>query len=111
MDYDGMAVLGDELSEMALRINTKKALEAGAEIIAKEVRNRAPVLSGNLRDNGITYEIREDAAEIGWTDAGFYGRFHEYGTSKMAAKPYMRPAFEAVKDEAVKAMRKELLGG
>jgi HK97 gp10 family phage protein len=33
----------------------------------------------------------------------FYWRFVEFGTSKMAARPFMRPAFEAKKREAVDA--------
>jgi HK97 gp10 family phage protein len=35
----------------------------------------------------------------------FYGRFVEFGTSKMSAHPFMRPAFEAKKDAAIEAMR------
>jgi len=35
----------------------------------------------------------------------FYGRFVEFGTSKMGAKPFLRPAFEAKKDAAIEAMR------
>ncbi len=31
----------------------------------------------------------------------FYWRFVEFGTSKMAARPFMRPAFEAKKEEAI----------
>jgi HK97 gp10 family phage protein len=32
--------------------------------------------------------------EIGPTTAKFYGIFHEFGTAKMAAHPFMRPAFD-----------------
>ncbi len=35
----------------------------------------------------------------------FYARFVEFGTSKMSAKPFMRPAFEAKKEAAIEAMR------
>ena len=44
--------------------------------------------------------------------AAFYGKFVEFGTSKMAAHPFMRPAFEASKQAALtafeSAMRKEV---
>lgn len=44
--------------------------------------------------------------------AAFYGKFVEFGTSKMAAHPFMRPAFEASKQAAVtafeNALRKEV---
>lgn len=35
----------------------------------------------------------------------FYGFFVEFGTSKMSARPFMRPAFEAKRDAAIEAMR------
>ena len=35
----------------------------------------------------------------------YYGRFVEFGTSKMSARPFVRPAFEAKKDAAIEAMR------
>ena len=34
----------------------------------------------------------------------FYWRFVEFGTSKMAAKPFMRPAFQQSKDKAAQAI-------
>ena len=37
-------------------------------------------------------------------DDPFYWHFHEFGTSKMAARPFMRPAFEESKEEALGAM-------
>lgn len=37
-----------------------------------------------------------------------YGRFHEYGTSKMAAHPFLRPAFDAGRDEALRIFIAEM---
>lgn len=34
----------------------------------------------------------------------FYWRFVEFGTSKMPAKPFLRPAFEQSKHQAAKAI-------
>jgi HK97 gp10 family phage protein len=34
---------------------------------------------------------------------GVYGKFVEYGTGKMQARPFMRPAFHAVRERAVEA--------
>ncbi|MEO6147018.1 MAG: HK97-gp10 family putative phage morphogenesis protein [Sulfuriferula sp.] len=39
----------------------------------------------------------------------FYWRFIEFGTAKMAAQPFMRPAFEARKQAALDAIQKKLL--
>ena len=36
--------------------------------------------------------------------AAWYGTFHEFGTSKMARQSFMRPAFDARKEEATKAI-------
>ena len=38
----------------------------------------------------------------------FYGRFLEYGTSKMSAKKWLRPAFEAKRDQATATAVKSL---
>ena len=38
----------------------------------------------------------------------FYGKFVEFGTSKMAAKPFMRPAFNNNIDAAIGAVRARL---
>lgn len=41
----------------------------------------------------------------------YYWRFVEFGTSKMAARPFMRPAFEAKKEGAVEAIKQRLADG
>lgn len=41
------------------------------------------------------------------TDA-FYWRFFEYGSSKMAARPFIRPSYESKKGEALQAMKTKL---
>ena len=38
----------------------------------------------------------------------FYWRFHEFGTSKMPARPFIRPAFESQKEAAVTAIGAKL---
>lgn len=52
----------------------------------------------------------ETGAEIGisWRGRAFYGRFLEFGTSKMAAKPFLRPAFDAKKDESLTIFKDKL---
>jgi len=41
---------------------------------------------------------------VGGKFDAYYWRFVEFGTSKMAARPFMRPAFEVKKDEAIGAI-------
>jgi HK97 gp10 family phage protein len=40
--------------------------------------------------------------------AGFYGHLVEFGTSKMPAQPFMRPAWDAMQNTALVIMRAEL---
>lgn len=60
---------------------------------------KAPVLSGalkasiHLEGGGNDYQVTAKSTEGGATRD--YAHFVEYGTSKMRAQPYMRPAFVA----------------
>jgi HK97 gp10 family phage protein len=38
---------------------------------------------------------------VSWQGNAFYGRFLEFGTAKMAARPFLRPAFDARSGEAL----------
>jgi len=82
----------------------RQAIRAAARQLADEVRTRAPVgptgyLSSSIKSRDSRGERNQVAAKVA-TDA-FYARFVEYGTSKMAAKPFMRPAFDTQKDKLV----------
>jgi HK97 gp10 family phage protein len=55
----------------------------------------------NVRKDRVGKEYQTDG------DAYYY-KFIEFGTSKMAARPFMRPAFEAMKGQALDAMRDKM---
>jgi HK97 gp10 family phage protein len=109
------------------------AVGAGAAVIRKEAKSRAPVAEGPQRPDAPPPGTLQRAIYSKWirelsdwskqtfivsvkkgrkyrkagkkyTDA-FYWWFVENGTSKMAARPYLRPAFEAKKTEAIEAIR------
>lgn len=65
-------------------------IEQAAQTTALEARQRVPVDTGRLKE-GIRVEQQ---GKFAWrvTSKKFYGRFHEYGTVKMAAHPFMTPA-------------------
>ena len=113
------------------------AVNAGATVIREEAKARAPVSSGppvkgqappgTLKRALYQKQIREKSSALLQTfivgvrqgksakktsksriDA-WYARFVEFGTSKMAAKPFMRPAFEAKKEAAVQAIKSYLV--
>ena len=111
-EFDGFAELSQELNEIAKdcsETKRKQALEKGNDIIVKDARMRAPVRTGLLSRQGIVSEIiNADEVDIGWTEDAFYGRFLENGTSKMSARPHLRPAYEAKKNEVLQIMINEL---
>lgn len=98
-----------ELSKSADPARRKDALEDGAEIIVARARSLAPVRTGLLKREGIVKgNITGDFVDVGWTDDGFYGRFLEYGTSKMAPRSHLRPAYEQTKTQVVDVMLRKL---
>lgn len=112
----------------------KGSLFAATKIVRDEARLRAPVDTGKLqrnivafrdpdpRSSGVTeaYYItwrkgrrrgqkrRKDLATANSDKDAYYGRFVEFGTSKMPARPFLRPAFEALKDQALQKFKNEL---
>ncbi|KHS52548.1 HK97-gp10 family putative phage morphogenesis protein [Brevibacterium linens] len=94
----------DELANLAadLRAAGEKAQNMAADAIAKtaadisnDAKVFAPVRTGNLR-NSIGYDLMQDSggvgAEIGPTVS--YAPHLEWGTSVMAPRPFLGPAFD-----------------
>jgi HK97 gp10 family phage protein len=109
---------------------------AGANVIKKGAIQRAPdseephkltvdgqtvtVIPGNLRRNIINKRVPKNQTNLtaeylvtvrGKAKAGFasrYGRLVEFGTVKMAAQPFLRPAFDTGKEKAVSEIAKKL---
>lgn len=121
------------VSESVLR----QAAVAGIRVIHAEVKLRAPVDKGIyegklgkhppgfLREH-IIIAYDDEASVPGriasylvtWSKEAFYGRFLEFGTSKMPAQAFLRPGYEAKKraaaaavDEVIQRKAKELIGG
>ena len=106
-----------------------RALSKGAAIIRDEARQIAPRDTGEMaRDimikkartergsSLLTFQVfvrtgkksRLAGKKRNVSRDSFYWRFVEFGTAKMAAKPFMRPAFERMKVQAVEAIRDSL---
>ncbi|WP_367394524.1 HK97-gp10 family putative phage morphogenesis protein [Cupriavidus sp. Agwp_2] len=113
----------DALDQIASESVLRQAAVAGARVIHREVKLRAPVNldiyevkqgrhpPGFLRSHIIiAYEEEKSVPGrlasyiVTWSKEAFYGRFLEYGTSKMAAQPFLRPGFEAKKKAAAAAV-------
>ena len=144
---EGLAELAKALKALPAEIAGKnggplrRAIGRAAVVIRDDARRRAPVDTGNLRDNiiavrkrkspqgteGYFVEVRRKRRKYANTRANrrkgrvgktyenlgeaYYGMFVELGTAKMPAQPFLRPAFESKKTEAVETFRVELAKG
>jgi HK97 gp10 family phage protein len=81
-----------------------KAMRAGAKPISLKIRAIKRNRKGRV---GVVIS----------TDKGFfkgdtfYAAFHEFGTSRMPARPFIRPAFDAHKVSSVKIIGNEIWSG
>jgi HK97 gp10 family phage protein len=75
----------------------RDALRAAARPVVASAKTKVPVRSGKLQ-RGIQQRVsvRTGSADalIGFDRKQFYGRFIELGTSKMSARPFLRPALD-----------------
>jgi len=110
LDFSDINKLQKRLDEIRRKGTTleNKALVAGAKVINDEILNNAPRATGfsskylKLHPVRKVKGIKVVKIGIGREDNSwaFYLKFHEYGTSKMVARPFMRPAFERKRKEA-----------
>ena len=97
---NGFTEFLDDLEEYARAAsdeNLQKALMAGGEALAADVR-KLPKPRRNI--SGITHMLDTVTAEpkvrrvqVGWRLKGYYGAFVEFGTRKMSAQPYLWPTW------------------
>lgn len=101
----------------AMRLARTETLNTWAEDVQEKARARAPRASGALRGD-INTKVAEQwgRAEVGvWDEPAVgYALYVEKGTSKMAAQPYLVPAFNEARPLVTRAYRAALrrhLGG
>lgn len=111
----------------------RSATYAGAKVFLNAARETAPVRTGTLRAHLVTkrrrtpanlakYSVVVKGAKLTYSNTrlnrrlrrvgkkyqadgpAFYGKFLEFGTAKMAARPFMRPAFNNNTDAAIAAV-------
>lgn len=109
---EALAQMGRDVDEAAAN-----ALLTGCEVMQEEMISLAPELTGNLKAHILIDGPNQDGnfitAEVGvihkkgMTDAetARYANAQEYGTSSMAANPYIRPGAERSRGRASRAMR------
>jgi HK97 gp10 family phage protein len=81
-----------------LKPKASKIVNNYGNMVTADAAKRAPVETGALM-NSLTSESKM-TADLTFTvsDGVEYGVYQEFGTSKMAAQPFMRPAIEAWRD-------------
>ena len=80
-------------------------MDAACQMVAEDARGRVPKGRPELVkyiDYTVTAEGNTVEGRVGVKKHAYWGRFIELGTSKMAAKPFLRPAVQANKAEIVK---------
>lgn len=99
-----ITVISNRFAEIAARLP-----KATGEIVKKtlldietQAKLRVPVDTGALR-NSIQTEMETDTSGVVFTNQE-YAAYVEYGTSKMAAQPYMTPAAEGERSHFLSAM-------
>lgn len=92
----------DRLAGAQRRQAQRDGLEAGARIVETYAKILVPVDTGTLKSSIMVDEVTPMQAIIApHTD---YAEHVEFGTSRMAAQPYMRPALDEHESEIVQAV-------
>ena len=125
-DFSKLAAKLDSITKAAEE-SVRPAAQAGAQVFYDEVRQRVPVSAKPHKSGKKTYNpgtlrravyqafANKESGDgkamyrISWNKThAFYGRFVEFGTSKMAAKPFLRPAYDAARARALQAAKERM---
>lgn len=87
--------------------STTRGLDAIGATAERYAKKDCPVDTGRLR-NSITYETRTLSKEVYIGTNVEYGPYVELGTSRMAARPFIRPAASNHPDEYKRLMEDSL---
>lgn len=113
---EGAAELEKVLAQLPRQMGVRalfSALRKAANIIRDEAKSRVPVLTGTLKDNIVTKKLPERRSNsatviVGSNRKAFHAHLIEFGTVKMTPRPFLRPAFDTKKHEALDKIGLEL---
>ena len=112
---DGLDQFQADIDQITRRLTDAVDIAAatGGEEVRKEVETRAPFRTGDLKahivkvvqrgKNRVTATVQIDSSAKG--DIRFHAVLIEHGTSKMPARPYMRPGFDVAVPRALSVMQ------
>lgn len=100
-----------KLNEIIAKLpgNRDKIVRAAAFHILGNAIPRAPYKTGFLRGSG---RVNEDYASSGFVNVEFtaeYAAYVEFGTYKMAARPFLKPAVEAEEKLLTQRIKDDLI--
>ena len=122
-ELKGVDEILNKLSQMGANITRleNKALKNAAEPVLEDARTtnafndrsgrlrKGLKISGVKKKEGVKYILvgvdKSDNSKI------FYGKFLEFGTSKISARPFLQPAYEKNKEEIQKTIAETLKEG
>lgn len=123
-EITGLAELAKALRDLPQSVQAKalrNAVSAGAEVIRAEAARRAPVYAGKvgkghpapgtLKASIYKASMPDESTatrEVWKVDVrrrAYYAHMVERGTVKMSPRPFMRPAWDSKKDEALDVIR------
>lgn len=118
LDFSALLDISNDLAALSKAENNRvlrQATRAAAVVIRDEARARAPRRTGKLARNIVAVSGRAQNGDVvsgvnirtkgkaSNPNNAFYWRFVELGTSRMAAHPFVRPAFDAKEQAAADA--------
>lgn len=98
--------------DKASRVNLRSAVRKNANALRKGMRSRIHNVTGNLsRSISAKYDKDGFGAVVGPTrPLGSHAHFLEFGTVKMAARPFITPAAEEQRPKYLDDIRKAVKG-
>lgn len=117
VELEGIENLIDEVEKLGKQGSKieNKALKGAGEVVKDAIVREVPVRTGKLKESITVSRVKnKDGAkhvEVGPGKDGWYGKFIEFGTVKMKAKPFMEPGYENSKDAALDTIQEELKRG
>lgn len=116
LELEGVKELINELERVSDDVagDLAKVIKKGGKIVRdaakSNIESQGLVKTGALRDSMKMRITEKDRSQVEATigPTKFYGRFHEFGTKKMKARPFLRPAFDENSDKVQEVIADEL---
>jgi HK97 gp10 family phage protein len=121
IELSGVDEILNKLQKIGVNVSRleNQALRNAAEPVLEDAKANAPIRTGKLKEglkisgvknrDGTKYVLvgidKSDNSKI------FYGKFIEFGTSKMSPRPFLEPAYDKNKKEILERIKSTLKEG